>query len=131
MKSKMGGWENAKPFYFFFKNFWKEIIIHKTFLTVKKKMLEKEKGKRKRKNQQQPILATYDPAKAVFVITTPGETWAMTCISQCLMKVIHNNIKEFVGFAVVSYGLTCKLWPNYQDFLVSGPVMLGFVFIFK
>lgn len=31
---------------------------------------------------------------------------------------------------MVSYGLSWKLWPNYQDFLVSGPVMLGFVFNF-
>ena len=49
MKSKMGGWENAKPFYFFFNNFWMEIIIYKAFLTGgKEKILDKEKKKKKK-----------------------------------------------------------------------------------
>lgn len=53
----MGGWENARPFYFFFEKFWKEIIIYKTFLTGEKKMLEKEKEKErgnKKKKENQP-----------------------------------------------------------------------------
>lgn len=85
MKSKMGGWENARPFYFFFKIFWKETIIYETFLT-RKKNIRKRKEKRKSKNHQQSIIVTYDPAKVVFVITAPGETWAITRVSQCLFN---------------------------------------------
>lgn len=67
----MGGWGSARPFYLFFRDFWKEIIINKTFLTGEKKNeLEKEKEEKEEK-QQRSILATHDPAKAVFVITAP------------------------------------------------------------
>lgn len=75
MKSKVGGWENARPFVC--KNFWKEIMFYKTFPPTKK-ILEK---KRKNKRTATTIQATFDPAKTAFVITTPGETWAMTWVS--------------------------------------------------
>lgn len=53
-------------------------LVYKAFLFGKKIKIYWEKEKRKRKNHQQPIQAVYDSAKAVFVITTPRETWAVT-----------------------------------------------------
>lgn len=52
-------------------------MFYKTFPPTKK-ILEK---KRKNKRTATTIQATFDPAKTAFVITTPGETWAMTWVS--------------------------------------------------